>query len=227
MEPYTTIFSDESTPQWLLDATPEEMQRVFKALYRVHGLLGVLTDMDALLERISEEGCLLACAEGASVMLYDEAKEELYFKVVVGETDVKETLKREVRLKLGQGIAGTAALEGRTIHVEDVSKDHRFFHGADDASQFCTHDILALPMYERGKLVGVLELVNKVGEESFSPLDRHVMEMFSSLAAAALLGARKIEHEIQTERLAAIGHAIAGLTHHIKNILSGMIGSAE
>lgn len=203
------------------------MHRVIEALYRIHGLVAVLTDMEVLLERISEESRMLACAEGASVILYDEEKDELCFQVVLGEGGDREALKREVRLKPGQGIAGAAALEGRAIQVADVERDPRFYRGADAASRFHTRNVLAVPMFERGRLVGVLELVNKIGGDSFTELDRHVMEMFSSLAASTVVSARMIEKEIQTERLAAIGHAIAGLTHHIKNILTGLISSAE
>lgn len=219
--------SREHTLHWLQDASSEEMYRVIEALYRVHGLLAVLTDMNVLLERISEESRLLACAEAASVMLYDRDKDELWFRVVLGEGSDSEALKREVRLKRGQGIAGAAAMAGRTIHVPDVNKDPRFFRDADAASRFHTRTILATPMFDRGELVGVLELVNKIGGGSFTPLDQHVVEMFSALAASTVVSARMIEHQIKTERLAAIGHAIAGLTHHIKNIFTGLSSSAE
>lgn len=217
----------EHIPPWLKDVSPAEMHRVIETLYRVHGLMAVLSDVDVLLERISEEGRMLACAEAASVMLYDEAKDELCFKVVLGEGGDSEALKREVRLKRGQGIAGAAALEGKTIHVADVNRDDRFYRGADEASRFRTRNILAVPMFERNQLVGVLELVNKIGDSSFTPLDQHVMEIFSALAASTVVSARLIENQIKNERLAAIGHAIAGLTHHIKNILSGLSSSAE
>lgn len=220
-------FSQEHTPQWLKDASPEEMHRVIDALYRVHVLVAALTDLDVLLERISEEGRILACAEAASVMLYDERTDELRFQVVLGDSGDREALKREVRLKRGEGIAGAAALEGRTIHVPDVEQDERFFRGADAASHFHTRNILALPMFDRSRLVGVLELVNKAGDGAFTELDRHVMEMFSALAASTVVSAHRIEKEIKTERLAAIGQAIAGLTHHIKNILTGLTSSAE
>ncbi len=219
--------SSEHTPQWLQDASPEEMYRVIETLYRVHGLVAALTDMDILLERISEESRRLTCAEAASVMLYDEEKDELWFRVVLGESGDREALKREVRLKRGQGIAGAAAREGKTIHVPDVTKDPRFFREADAASRFQTRTILATPMFDRGELVGVLELVNKGDGGVFTPLDQHVVEIFSALAASTVVSARMIETQIKTERLAAIGHAIAGLTHHIKNILSGLVSSAE
>lgn len=204
-----------------------DMNRAMEALYHMHGLMAALTDLDTLLERISEEGRQVAQAEAVSVMLYDEHDDELYFHVALGDSGDQEILKREVRLKLGQGIAGAAALERTTIHVPNVEQDNRFFRGADEASRFKTRSLLAVPMIDRNQLVGVLEVVNKVGADAFSPLDQYVMEIFSSLAASAVANARLIEEQIRNERLAAIGQALTGLTHHIKNILTGLNSSVE
>ena len=216
----------ESLP-WLDDASRTDIRRAVEALYRVHGLMGALTDLDALLVRISEESRSVAGAEAASVILYDEGTNELYFEVALGETGDQELLKREIRLKMGQGIAGCAAEARATLNISDAGGDPRFFRDADSASQFQTRNLLAVPMIERGRLIGVLEVLNKVGADTFSPLDVHVMEMFSGIAAAAVANARLIEREIKTERLAAIGQAIAGMTHHIKNIITGLNSSAE
>ena len=212
---------------WLEHASPADINRAVEALYHVHGLMTALTDLDTLLERISEEGRAVARAEAASVILYDKMANELYFRVALGDSGNQETLKREVRLKMGQGIAGAAAAQQTTIHVPDVEQDSRFYRDADNVSDFRTRNLLAVPMIERNQLVGVLELVNKVDGEAFSPLDQHVMEMFSSVAASAVVNARLIEDQIKTTRLVAIGQAIAGLTHHIKNILTGLNSSAE
>ena len=226
MQKYMTA-SEFRTLPWLEHASPEDINRAVEALYHVHGLMTALTDLDTLLERISEEGRAVARAEAASVILYDETTNELYFRVALGDSGDQETLKREVRLKPGQGIAGAAAQERVTIHVPDVRLDSRFYGNADEMTQFQTRNILAVPMIERNRLVGVLELVNKLDGEAFSPLDQYVMEMFSSVAASAVVNARLIEEQIKTTRLAAIGQAIAGLTHHIKNILTGLNSSAE
>ena len=219
--------SELRTLPWLEHASPADIKRAVEALYHVHGLMTALTDLDTLLERISEEGRAVARAEAASVILYDEMTDELYFRVALGDSGDQETLKREVRLKPGQGIAGAAAQERVTIHVPDVTRDNRFYGNADEMTQFQTRNILAVPMIERNKLVGVLELVNKLDDEAFSPLDQYVMEMFGAVAASAVVNARLIEEQIRTTRLAAIGQAIAGLTHHIKNILTGLNSSAE
>ncbi|HDP35879.1 MAG TPA: GAF domain-containing sensor histidine kinase [Candidatus Hydrogenedentes bacterium] len=215
------------TLPWLAHASPADINRAVEALYHVHGLMTALTDLDTLLERISEEGRAVARAEAASVMLYDDTTNELYFRVALGDSGDQETLKREVRLKPGQGIAGAAAQDRVTVHVPNVNEDPRFYSEADEMTRFQTRNLLAVPMIERNQLVGVLELVNKIDGDSFSPLDQYVMEMFGSVAASAVVNARLIEEQIRTTRLAAIGQAIAGLTHHIKNILTGLTSSAE
>ncbi|NLN92021.1 MAG: GAF domain-containing protein [Candidatus Hydrogenedens sp.] len=217
---------DEKQP-WLQEASPEELRRIVVTMHRVHSFMAILTDLDLLLERIGDEGRQVAQAEAASVMLYDEKTEELFFHVVLGDKSSPEVLKKEIRLKMGQGIAGTAAQSRQVIHVPDVSRDSRFYSGADDASQFQTRNLLAVPMMERGRLVGVLELVNKVDGDAFSAMDQHVLEVFSFLAATAVVNARLIETQIKHERLAAIGQAIASLTHHIKNIITGLGSSVE
>jgi len=212
---------------WLDDASRTDIRRAVEALYRVHGLMGVLTDLDALLVRISEESRTVAGAEAASVILYDENADELYFEVALGDSGDQDRLKREVRLKMGQGIAGSAAASRTTLNISDAAGDPRFFREADSTSQFQTRNLLAVPMIERNNLIGVLEVVNKIGADTFSPLDVHVMEMFSGIAAAAVANARLIETQIKTERLTAIGQAVAGLTHHIKNIITGLNSSTE
>lgn len=205
----------------------EQIQRVVKALYRVHRLLSVITDIDALLARITEEGRSVAQAEASSLLLYDAEADELYFHIALGLSGDQDTLKRKVRLKLNQGIAGAAAATHSSIVVDNVSRDPRFFADVDAIIQFQTRNLLAVPLMDRDRLIGVLELVNKSGGGTFSTLDRQVMEMFASLAASAVVNARLIEEQIRNERLAAIGQAVTGLSHYTKNIVTGLSSSAD
>ena len=132
-----------------------------------------------------------------------------------------------MRLKLGQGIAGAAAATRQSINVADVNSDARFYRDADSISRFTTRSLLAVPLVDREELIGVIEVVNKGEGGSFTVTDLHVMEMFSSLAASSIANARLIEKNLRAERMAAIGQAVAGLSHYIKNILTGMSGSME
>jgi nitrogen-specific signal transduction histidine kinase len=212
---------------WLNNVSPEELGRIVDALYRVHRLISAITDLDTLLERIVEESRQVANAEASSLMLYDADKEVLFFHVALGQTGDQQALKREIRLKLGEGIAGAAAARRESISVCDAQQDNRFYRMADETSRFETRAILAVPLVDRDRLVGVLEVLNKVGGGCFTESDMHVMEMFSNLAATAIVNARLIEENLRSVRLAAIGQAVASLSHYIKNIITGMVGSVE
>ncbi len=203
------------------------MQRIVDALYRVHRLIAAMTDHDTLLERIMEESKAVANAEAGSLLLYDAEKEELYFRVALGERGDQQALKREIRLKLNEGIAGAAAVSRSAVNVEDAQEDPRFFRQADEATQFQTRSLLAVPMIDRGDLVGVIEVINKEGGGPFTSLDIRAMEMFAALAATSIVNARLIEDNLRAERLAAIGQAVAGLAHYTKNLVTGMMSSVD
>ena len=213
--------------RYFQEASSAEVKRIVEALYHVHRLMPAINDLDTLLVRITEESRQVARAEASSVMLFDPGTNELYFRVALGEHGDQETLKREIRLKPGQGIAGATAQTRTSIAVKNAQEDPRFFRDADAATQFETRNLLAVPMLDRDNLVGVLEVVNKRDGAPFSELDTHVMEMFASLAATSVTNARLIEEQIRNERLAAIGQAVTGLSHYTKNIVTGLSSSAE
>ena len=217
---------DENIP-WLQDVPPGEVRRIVDALHHVHHLIPAITDIEALLERIMEIGKGVARANACSILLHDKPAGELYFLVAQGESGDQQALKREVRLKIDEGIAGFAATTRQSINVPDVTQDERFYKGADKVSRFETHSVLAVPLIDHDELLGVLEVLNKVGGGPFTDADLHVLEMFSSLAASSLANARLIEENLRAERLAAIGQAVAGLSHYTKNIISGMTTSTE
>lgn len=224
----TELHEEAAWPESLLEGeSAEEVKRIIQALYRVHRLISAINDQAALLARITEESRRVAQAEASSLMLFDPDTEELYFHIALGESGDQEQLKREVRLKLGQGIAGATAAARTSIIVNDVRNDPRFYAAADAASGFQTRSLLAVPMTDGGELVGVLEVVNKNDGTAFTELDLRVMEMFSGLAASAVVNARLIEERIRNAQLAAIGQAVTTLSHHTKNIVTSLSSSAE
>ncbi len=212
---------------WLDDVSPDELRRIVDVLYRVHRFIALITDLNTLLARIMEESKQIAHAEACSLMLYDAATEELYFEVALGESGDQEALKREVRLSKGEGIAGVAAETRQSVNVPDVREDRRFYQSADETSHFETRSLLAVPLLDRENLIGVIEVVNKVGGGPFTSTDLHVMEIFGGLVATSIANARLIEENLQAERLAALGQAVAGLAHYTKNIITGMSGSVD
>jgi len=199
-------------------------ERIVDALYRVNNLMAQITDLKQLLRLIMEEGKNVIGAEASSLILYDEKSDDLHFEVALGD---KGEQVKVIRLKMGQGIAGTCANERRTLVVNDVAQDQRHFKQADKVSQFQTRNILATPMIRKDRLIGVLEVLNKFSHESFNDDDVKVLEFFADHAAIAIENALLVEANVRAERLAALGQAVASISHYIKNILAGIKGSAS
>lgn len=140
-------------------------------------------DLDRLLKIIIGQAKRVVNAEASSLMLLDEATKELFFDVTVGGEGEK---LRQIRLKLGEGIAGWVAKEGKPLLVTDASKDSRFFVKADKVTKFKTKSILCVPLMIKGRIIGVMEAINQVGRGYFVEEDREIFEAFASQAAIAI-----------------------------------------
>jgi len=84
------------------------------------------------------------------------------------------------RLLLGQGIAGYVAARGEPININDVSTTQHFFPEIDEATGFKTRSVLCVPMISQGKVIGVLEVLNKL-DGNFSASDE---DLVGSIAAS-------------------------------------------
>ena len=121
-------------------------------------------DMETLLTAILERIKAIIPAQNWSLLLTDPQTGELYFAVIVGVAP--ETVK-DIRLKPGEGIAGTVAQTGKPIFIPDVDQDPRFAARVDVQTGFETRSIIALPLIVRGAVIGVFEVVNVAEERYF------------------------------------------------------------
>jgi signal transduction histidine kinase len=154
-------------------------------LLQVGRLLSSKLDLQELLTTVLGLAARVADAETASLLLLDPAKDELYFDVALGLGE--EAAK--IRLKMGQGIAGTVAQSRASEIINDVRRDPRWSPKMDEQSGFVTRSILAVPILLKGKLVGVVEAINKRGG-GFDDADREALEAFASQAGVAIDNAR-------------------------------------
>lgn len=125
-----------------------------------------------VLERLSE----LIPAKNWTIFLLDPKTRELKFEVVAG---VEKEALSHLRVKLGEGIAGTVAETGEPILVEDVRKDPRFSPKADRLTGFVTRSIICLPLKIQGSVIGVVEVINPEDPTLFH---EHSMMTLSILA---------------------------------------------
>src|SRR5687768_7140797 len=95
----------------------------FELLLQANRILSSKLAVNEVLQAVMELATKVVKAEASSLLLLDEKKNELYFDVALGS--VKDSVK-EIRLKVGEGIAGSVAKERKALIVNDVSKDRRF-----------------------------------------------------------------------------------------------------
>jgi signal transduction histidine kinase len=158
--------------------------RVSGALREVGLALGTTLDLDQVLELILAKITEALDADRATLYLLDEAKDELVSRIVQGE-DV-----RAIRLKVGQGIAGSVARNGTLVNIRDAYKDSRFSPQWDMLSGYRTHSILAAPMKNHlGRTIGVIQVLNKRAGE-FSPEDEDVLSALATQAAISIDNSR-------------------------------------
>jgi PAS domain S-box-containing protein len=159
----------------------------FELLLQANRILSSKLDTGEVLQAVMELATKVVKAEASSLLLLDEAANELYFDVALGS--VKESVKR-IRLKVGEGIAGWVAKERMPLIVNDVSKDKRFSGKADKSTSFVTKSILAVPLLSKGRLIGVVEAINKELNGEFLAQDQEAFEVFGSQAAVAIENAQ-------------------------------------
>lgn len=146
-------------------------------------------DVDILLKEISAAVERLTSSEAASILLLDETKKQLVFRVATGE---KGASVKRFYVPVGKGVAGWVAEHKELVVINDVASDSRFTGQIDKSSGFSTRSIVAIPMLAEGQLIGVCEALNKIGG-AYSDQDVKILTNLASLAASTILNARAAE----------------------------------
>ncbi len=197
-------------------------QKALEAISRVEKLILTVSNRQHLLRTILEEAIDIGEAESGSLFLYDPEGNDLYFAIALG---TKASSLLNMRVPIGKGIVGSCLQERTSIIVNDAQKDPRFYKNIDQQTKYTTKNLISIPLFDQDDYLGAIQILNKKGGKDFTSDDASILELLGHHAAITLKLANLIEDNIQFERKAAVADAMSGISHYIKNILTGLLSS--
>jgi signal transduction histidine kinase len=170
-------------------------------------------DLNILLSKIVNAASEISDSEEASILMFDPAKNTLYFQAA---TNLDTQLNRGLVVPLEDSIAGWIVKNQEPVIVDDPQKDTRHFNNIDNITNIKTDSLLGIPLLSKGKVIGVLEVINKRGGK-FTQEDQDVLLALGAQAAVA----------IENSRLFLQSDLIGEFVHQIRTPLSALNAAAH
>jgi GAF domain-containing protein len=141
----------------------------------------------ALLQSVVDAAATLFDAEASSIALFETDPDRLEFRVAGGaQGDGVVGLS----VPPTHGIVGYVFSTGQPIALSDVLADPRFDRTVAEKTGYVPRSIAAVPLVDAASTVGVLQVLDKHDEATFSLRDMDLLAVFARQAAAAIEAAR-------------------------------------
>lgn len=184
----------------------DHLKKIIKALQLVNSNIKI----DDVLKNVVNVATELTQADRGTLYLIDRERNELWSKIAMGS----ET--KEIRLSIGEGVAGWVAQNRQTVNIEDVTQDERFKSDVDRSSGYHTKSMLCFPLKDReDNIVGVIQLLNSKNGH-FTEMDEEFLSAISIQCSLALQNAEMLEKFLQGERVQSLGKMTNFLIQDIK-----------
>lgn len=173
-----------------------------EALHQVAQSLISELNLTPLLHKILAAAVEVVHGSAGSLLLLDEDNDELVFAVIEGGAG--QDLEGQ-RLARDQGIAGWVASHRQPLIVNDVHSDDRHYQAISRKFHTDVTSLLCVPMLVRGRLIGVIQVLNEKPGCYFSQQDQTTLSTFAAQSAIAIENARLYESvRAERDRLIAV-----------------------
>lgn len=203
------------------DSTIEDLRSRIKKLtaineasYDINRSLEIDVCIKILVEKISS----ILAAEVSSIMLLDKKEDELVLKLAKG---IKEEVAKNIKIRLGEGVAGMVAKEARPLLVEDVKKHPEL--KMRDGRSYKTDSFISVPLMVGNEVLGVVNVTDKIDKTNFTKEDLNVLMSIATNAASSIKNSTLYE---ELRRLSSVKSDFIGtLSHELKGPLFNVRGA--
>jgi HD-GYP domain-containing protein (c-di-GMP phosphodiesterase class II) len=179
------VYEPRKTTSRSINPLDVAMRRVSKlnAVLEVAKAMAAEQSLETLFTLILREAARVAEADRCSLFLVDRERDELWSRVAQGA-------QSEIRMPIGQGLAGAVALSGDIINLTDAYGDARFNREFDAKNGYRTRSVVTVPMRNnKGEVVGVIQALNSL-EGEFTGEDEELLLALGGQAAQAFENVR-------------------------------------
>lgn len=203
-------------------------------MYETTQAVSHILDLDQLLDRILELIFNSIPADHGCVMLRPTDGGEFEPKAIC----FRDGVNRQEKMTVSRTIMDWVLSQKQGVLISDAARDARFLSG-NSITRFNIREVICVPMKGRHETHGVLfldtvtntkKLVAEGKEDVPAKLTEEHLSLAIAIAHQAALAVEETRYHqamVQGERLAAIGQTIAALSHHIKNIMQGIVFGSD
>jgi len=159
----------------------ELQSRIEPLLLEVADVVNTTLDLDTTLRRVAELVRKVIDYEIFGILLLNEKTQELYFRFSLGHS--REVAER-IRIKVGEGVTGTAAQRREAVLVRDVSADSRYISAVPGV-----RSEIAVPLIIKNRVIGVID-IESPQPNHFTEEHKQLLTLIGSRMAVGIENAR-------------------------------------
>ena len=161
----------------------ETHQTLHENLLNLSRLLHRRQRLTVLLQEIVDAAAALTESEASALLLFERETQQLYFAAIHAQQG--EAVQR-LRVPLEKSVAGWVYTQSKPLKISNAKVDPLVYQNIETATGKPTRNLLAVPIIYRGKALGALEVVNKIGEAPHTTADEEVLDILAGYAATGI-----------------------------------------
>lgn len=192
IDPKSEMYQIASTVSNIIERINKTNQKInqrkiieMNTVHQISKAMSARLSLEEVLRMIIDLATNVLDAKYASLMLVEDESNELTIRVSNG---LSPEIMKKVRIKVGSGIAGTVAYEGKPYLSKDIENDPRFKKNSNP--KFETKSFICVPVKLGDKVIGVLNINDKKNHEIFNEDDLHLLTILANQAAISIENSR-------------------------------------